>query len=308
MYPNSSSEGMTPVKIKNHPVYYLTGGDLHFQVKNYRFRVHRYFFERESAWFRERLASPTSAGQSPKGSVDNPFILDDVHPDDFSRFLWVFYNPQYSIYDASVEDWTAILKLAFDWRFQEVKKLVSRELEKFALEPVFKIELYQAYELDRRLLIPAFAQLCMRPEPIGIKEGRQLGMETALLIASARERARSSRASTPADFADSELSTVIKDVFGIVEPAGSALSPVDKGTGCGSFTGVKSKSQDPVTPITASASMSALNGSSGSVLGGSSFPNGSTTNGSTANGSTVLGSGAPSGGQSMEHSGNDWSS
>ena len=29
-----------------------------------------------------------------KGSSDtNPFPLDDVRADDFSKFLWVFYNP-----------------------------------------------------------------------------------------------------------------------------------------------------------------------------------------------------------------------
>ncbi|EMD33234.1 hypothetical protein CERSUDRAFT_160824 [Gelatoporia subvermispora B] len=294
MYSSLSSEGVTPVKIKNHPVYFLTGGDVHFQVKNYRFRIHRYFFERESAFWRERLASPTSAGQSPKGSLDNPFILEDVHPDDFSRFLWVFYNPQYSIYDATVEDWTAVLKLAFDWRFQEVKKLVTRELEKFALDPVFKIELYQSYELDRKLLIPAFIQLCTRPEPIDVKEGRQLGIETALLVAQARERARSSRVATPTEFADTELASVIKDVFGIVEPAVSALSPLAGTSGCGAFTGVKSKTQDPVTPITASASMSAFNGSSNNPFGNvDALANGNGTNGSTATGSSTPSGGNP---------------
>ena len=56
--------------------------------------MHSYFFERESAVFREKLAAPAAAGQPRKGSSDtNPFPLDDVRADDFSKFLWVFYNP-----------------------------------------------------------------------------------------------------------------------------------------------------------------------------------------------------------------------
>ena len=64
------------------------------QVENYIFRVHRYFFERESAFFREKLNAAPPPGQAPKGSSDgNPFSLDDVREEDFARFLWVFYNP-----------------------------------------------------------------------------------------------------------------------------------------------------------------------------------------------------------------------
>ena len=107
-------------KVRRHPKYYLNGGDVHFlvrsstivcdicdadrnglpplQVENYIFRVHRYFFERESLFFREKLGAPPPPGQPPKGSSDvNPFPLDDVHEEDFSRFLWVFYNPYVGI-------------------------------------------------------------------------------------------------------------------------------------------------------------------------------------------------------------------
>ncbi|EJF57166.1 hypothetical protein BD309DRAFT_840413, partial [Dichomitus squalens] len=209
-------------QIKRHPKYYLNGGDVHFLVENYIYRVHRYFFERESAWFREKLGAPTPAGQTPKGSSDaNPFPLDDVAADDFSKFLWVFYNPKYSIYDATLDDWIAILKLAYDWRFGEVKKLCTREIEKFIIQPVPKIELYQQYELDKKLLIPSFLYLCMRAEPLSLKEGRQIGLETALLIATARECARGkpagngARSPTAADLEEDELVSIIKEIFGL---------------------------------------------------------------------------------------------
>ncbi|KAI0366762.1 hypothetical protein BV20DRAFT_912992, partial [Pilatotrama ljubarskyi] len=232
-------------QIKRHPKYYLNGGDVHFLVENYIYRVHRYFFERESAWFREKLGAPAPAGQAPKGSSDaNPFPLDDVAADDFSKFLWVFYNPKYSIYDATLEDWVAILKLAFDWRFAEVKKLCSRELEKFEIAPVQKIELYQSYELDKKLLIPSYMALCVRAEPLTIKEGRQLGLETALLLATARECARGkplangARSPTAAELEEDDMVSIIKEIFGLTAgPPSPSLTPLEKGTGVATFTG-----------------------------------------------------------------------
>lgn len=232
-------------KVQRHPVYYLNSGDIHFLVENYLFRVHRYFFERESAVFREKLGIPAPAGQSPKGSTDtNPYPLEDVRADDFSQFLWVFYNPAYSLYDADVPQWSAILKLAYDWRFSEVKKLCCRELEKFEIEPVLKIELYQRYDIDKKLLIPSYAALTVRAEPLSVREGRQLGLETALLLATARECARGrvsehgKLSPTAASLDTDPLVRVIKEVFGLPSDLSSPpLSPITAPGGYNPITG-----------------------------------------------------------------------
>lgn len=158
---------------------------------------------------------------------------------------------KYSIYDATVDDWSAILKLAFDWRFSEVKKFCVRELEKFEIAPLHKIELYQAYELDKKLLIPSYVAMCMRPEPLSIKEGRQLGLETALLLATAREGARGRPSSSPGQLCSSpvtvesdDMISIIKDVFGIiVSPPSPSLSPLEN-------TGTASASMTPATNVT----------------------------------------------------------
>ncbi|OBZ69485.1 hypothetical protein A0H81_10107 [Grifola frondosa] len=209
-------------KLKRHSQYYLAGGDIYFLVENFVFRVHKYFFERESGWFREKFSLPASPGQAPRGSSEaNPFPLDDLAADDFARFLWVFYNPMYSIYDAKVEDWEVILKLAYDWRFPEVKRLASRQLEKLEIPPVEKIALYQTYELDKKLLIPSFAALCSRTEPLTFAEGTHLGLETALLIARAREWVRgqsmgsSVRSPSPVSVGGEDMVAIIREVFSL---------------------------------------------------------------------------------------------
>ena len=127
------------------------------------------------------------------------------------------------------------MKLAFDWRFAEVKKLCVRELEKFEIPPLQKIELYQAYELDKKLLIPSYVAMCMRAEPLSIKEGRQLGLETALLLATARESARGRPSGSPGQLCSSpvtveseDMVSIIRDVFGIIaSPPSPSLSPLE---------------------------------------------------------------------------------
>jgi hypothetical protein len=54
----------------------------------------RYFFDRESPVFRKLFADSAVNGHHRVGASDNdPLVLHDVRMDDFSRFLWVFYNP-----------------------------------------------------------------------------------------------------------------------------------------------------------------------------------------------------------------------
>ncbi|KAG5722317.1 hypothetical protein E4T56_gene9367, partial [Termitomyces sp. T112] len=140
--------------LSRHETYYLTGGDLFFLLKHIHFRVHRYFFERESPFFQRQLQVPASPGAVPRGSTEGTAIILEEHPDDFAKFLWVFYNPRYSLYTTSVDDWKVILQLAHKWQFAEVKNLVVRELEKLDMSDVDRIATYQDHEVDKNYLIP----------------------------------------------------------------------------------------------------------------------------------------------------------
>ncbi|KAH9975548.1 hypothetical protein BGW80DRAFT_1169407, partial [Lactifluus volemus] len=205
-----------------HGEYYIPGGDIVFRVENYLFRVHRYFFTRDSPFFQEKLPHPPPPGEFNKGTSDNnPFVLENTFGVDFERFLWVFYNPKYSIYEASVDDWTSILKLSHQWDFIEVKKLALRELEQLEIPALQKIITYHTYDVDRNLLLEAYGTLTVRDQPITIEEGRQLGLETALQLARAREIARAPPASgkksgnprSPVNLAGHELDVLVKDLF-----------------------------------------------------------------------------------------------
>ena len=150
---------------------------------------------------------------------------------------------KYYVYDANAEEWISILKLAHTWKFFEVKRMATRYLEDFVLDPVRKIELYQWYELDKRLLIPSYVALITRLEPLSLDEGRRLSLETALLLATARECARgrleSGRHSPITPTIKTEaMVDIIKQVFGIADstPTSPSLEPIAEGRGPSAFT------------------------------------------------------------------------
>lgn len=181
-------------------------------------------------------------------------------------------SSKYSIYDATVDDWSIILKLSYDWRFPEVKKLCCRELEKFTIAPLQKIELYQTYELDRKLLIPSYIAMCRRPEPLTIKEGRQLGLETALLLATARETSRGTPTNgvlspSAVSVEDGDMSSIIKDIFGITDgPPSPSLTPTDHNAMKPALVGLTSPRRPSLgTTTTAAAAQSAVKDVFGTV-------------------------------------------
>jgi hypothetical protein len=134
----------------------------------------------------------------------------------------VFYNPKYSLYDKSIEEWTSILELSNAWSFVEVKNLAVRELEKLDIEPIERVFIYHRYNIDRAYLITSYAIICTRPEPLNLQEGRRVGLETALKVAEARERIRAvaseksgARSPTFADFAPEDVDPIVREVFEI---------------------------------------------------------------------------------------------
>jgi hypothetical protein len=153
----------------------------------------------------------------------------------FARSVQTFklthHLSKYSLYNASVEEWTSILRLAHQWQFVEVKSLALRELERLEVPPLRKIVIYHSFAIDRNLLRAAYAALTIRDEPITIEEGRELGLETALQLARARELARApsggERSAHPQSLlnvAGAGLDALIRDLF--------QLSPPDKAPDC----------------------------------------------------------------------------
>ncbi|OCB85797.1 hypothetical protein A7U60_g7149 [Sanghuangporus baumii] len=204
MESNSGSIQATNQVLRNkrHDTYYIPSGDVVFQVEDTLFRVHRYFFERESALFRDMLSLPAPIQQPSNGtqgqqqaafqregtSDENPIRLPQVSKEEFRLFLWVFYNPTHSEYDAPGSKWTSILRLAHLWDFPMIRELAFRQLEKEP--PVKRLALADRYDAPPDWRARAMTELVVRREPLSRVEGEELGLETVLKVAEMREKAQ----------------------------------------------------------------------------------------------------------------------
>jgi hypothetical protein len=64
------------------------------QVENAVFRLHKYLFHRESAYFQSIFRTPSIPCNDPPGSSEtNPVVLKDTTVEAFAGLCWVFYNP-----------------------------------------------------------------------------------------------------------------------------------------------------------------------------------------------------------------------
>lgn len=97
-------------------------------------------------------------------------------------------------------------------------------MEKIDFPVIDRIVVYHANEVDRNFLIPRYAALCEREEPLTLPEGMSLGMETTLMIARAREYARAhptasgARSPTVSNIHGNELHHIVRELFGITPP------------------------------------------------------------------------------------------
>ncbi|KAI6113526.1 hypothetical protein EV401DRAFT_2074391 [Pisolithus croceorrhizus] len=201
-------------QITKHNQYYIRDGNVVFVAEKQLFRVHRHFFERESEFFSHYFITSGEAD----GTDNKPFVLD-VKSEDFAKFLWVWYNPQYRYGGQPKETWLAIITLATRWGFDSMRELAIRQLQRFPMSPVDRIALYKEYNIDKKLLIPSYVDLCKSPTLPSPADAQRLQLETVLRLADARERALLRAAEngclspTSSVLEDGELATIINDVF-----------------------------------------------------------------------------------------------
>lgn len=189
---NGYSANTMPKHLKKDPDYYINGGDMFLLAENTVFCVNSHFLtQEESSVFRDSFGTPGTPGQPPNGTTESTaIVLENVKPSAFRSFLWCFYNPKYSLYNTSVEEWEAILHLAHHFKFPGVKELAIRELGGKDMPVVDRIILYQKYFVPRNYLVPLYAALCSQDEALSVQDSMKLGLEATVVIFQAREHLR----------------------------------------------------------------------------------------------------------------------
>ena len=130
-----------PHKIICHSTYWLPAGDLYIIVKNTAFHIHQYFFEWDSSIFQSWLKEGDDTLFYPSRTFTaTAFILDDISMEAFADFLWVFYNPTYSLYNTKMRtQWFGILQIAEHYAFDTARELCYRELSFWPTQTLTRI-------------------------------------------------------------------------------------------------------------------------------------------------------------------------
>ncbi|KAH9965449.1 hypothetical protein BC827DRAFT_857254 [Russula dissimulans] len=186
-----SIDANTPLSAKPGPFswhkrFFFEDGNITFLVDSILYRVHRYFFCRDSNEFMTRL----SRLPLPQEGVFPPVIsLENVKSKDFDAFLSVLYPLDFNApVERSFEELSSILDLATRWGFTSIRDMAIR-----CLNPPTS---YQRLILGRKYVIeewilPALQELCERPEPVTLDEARLMDFEDVVLVESIRETIRS---------------------------------------------------------------------------------------------------------------------
>ena len=106
--------------------------------------------------------------------------------------------------------------------------MVVRELEKQIIPSIYKIVIYHRHNVDRGLLLPSYTDLVSREETLSLEEAKDLGLETSLMIMTAREVVRKGEAPTSAvNISPEELRSIIRQIFRFPGPrSDSPLSDI----------------------------------------------------------------------------------
>jgi len=202
---------------EKHPEYYLDDGNLTILVDNVLFRVWDTSFRRHSTYFDSKLgqATYTWTKDFPDGADDDhPLVLHDTKSSDFECLLWVIYPPVFGVCKAdTVPQWIATLDLATKWEFGDIRELAIKQLSECKIEPIDKIVFKHKYGIQRQWAYRAYIELCSRRLPLTPAEAKQLGIETSMLIAEARERLDKSGRGKP-----KEVAKVVCNLFRLTEP------------------------------------------------------------------------------------------
>ncbi|TDL18038.1 hypothetical protein BD410DRAFT_775464 [Rickenella mellea] len=174
------------------PHYFFDDGNVVFRVESTYFRVHRFYFMRESRVFRDMFSLPVPASGAVEGmSVSNPIVLEQVKAGDFRSLLWFFYNSHYDHDPAHADKfrtWTGILRLSRLWSFKRLFKLASDKLKSLHFpDPFIKIGISLEFRLLPEWALPEYVEICRRLEPLKISEIAQLPPEIIAKVAALRE-------------------------------------------------------------------------------------------------------------------------
>ncbi|KAI6139120.1 hypothetical protein BKA82DRAFT_4459308 [Pisolithus tinctorius] len=175
-----ASSTIFTLKYSKHPELYID--TVTFLVENCLFKIPRKPLEEESAVFRDMFRLPQPKNKMMEGQNDaRPLVASSIFGQNKGLALDL------------TSHWISVLKLSTMWEFTNLRTTAMSWLDTDAtLDHVEKIVLAAQYGTDEWLLRSLLA-LAKKPDPISVEEGRRLGLEVALKLASVREQLTADR-------------------------------------------------------------------------------------------------------------------
>ncbi|TDL14613.1 hypothetical protein BD410DRAFT_733814 [Rickenella mellea] len=167
-----------------HEKYYFSY--LVFLVEDCLFNLPRHYFEQSEA-FQGMFSMPPSDRREGT-SDDNPIVLDGTKLEDFEAFVKALV-PMVEGGEKdvlSLQEWLAVLELAYKWDFENTRRIAIEAIAKFQMNEVDEINLTQKYGIVEWAL-SAYQKLMVRERPLSANEMKLLGFEFSSKMAEARE-------------------------------------------------------------------------------------------------------------------------
>ncbi|KAF8483701.1 hypothetical protein DFH94DRAFT_690169 [Russula ochroleuca] len=178
--PQSTKQG----PFTQHKRFFFEDGNITFLVDGILYRVHRYFFCRDSNMFMTRLSRLLAQEVSSLPVIS----IENVKSKDFDAFLSVLYPLDFNaLEEHSFEESSSILDLSTRWGFTSIRELAIRCLE--PPTPHERLILGKKYGVDQWIAL-ALQELCERPQPLTPDEARLMEFEDVVLVGSVREKVR----------------------------------------------------------------------------------------------------------------------
>ncbi|KAL1704465.1 hypothetical protein EV121DRAFT_205728 [Schizophyllum commune] len=178
-----------------HGTFYLDEGDLVARAEDTLYRFHSFHLQRATTHFDTSIQSLRNEATQEGSHDDRPLVLDGLKSSDLEHLLWFFYESAYrwlGIVDpALTEKWESVLLLAEKFNMRQAAKVACYALGRAgALSDVRKISLCVKHELGKDWVVEELKRVIVRVSPLTREEGRELGPDTTIILAEAREALR----------------------------------------------------------------------------------------------------------------------
>ncbi|KAI0315220.1 hypothetical protein OF83DRAFT_1062540, partial [Amylostereum chailletii] len=115
--------------------------------------------------------------------VNRTVALEHVSPNEFDAFLSILYPSDFDVGDiTTLQDWSAVLKLATMWSFHSIRTLAIRNLDPLLDHLPFERLLLARAHGVAEWVRPALVQLCERPATLRSDEIRKMDAEDVALV------------------------------------------------------------------------------------------------------------------------------